>query len=385
MISPAHSPHIPERPVSQNIPRIAFLEDGLEGGIGRVIVNLANALHRAGIGVDALLKHLRGQYVDQLDPGVRVLRIPTYHRYSGVPQLMRYVWQTPVNALIVPSERLAAIALAARRVSRQQPNIIGCVHNIDHAWLRETRSASDHKRLNRFWRSYCRCDRVVCVSDELRRRVVQETGLPDELTTTIYNPIITDEMFRLADEPLEHAWFLSDAPPVILGAGRLEYNKDFHTLITAFAGVRRDLNCRLVILGEGSQRRDLENLIASLQLQADAQLVGEVRNPYAYMRRAAVFALSSVHEGLGNVLVEALALGTPAVSTACPYGPSEILGHGRYGALVPVGDADALAAAMRAALEAETHSTIPEAAIQPFTVETSMRRYLDICIPHGKK
>jgi glycosyltransferase involved in cell wall biosynthesis len=336
-------------------------------------------MHQAGIGVDLLIKRIQGQYIEKVAPGVRVMRIPTYHRYTGIPYVARYLWSTPSAALIVPSERLAAIALAARTFSWRSPKILACVHNIDRAWLHGNPTSADKKRLKRLRRYYAKCDNVICVSDELRQRFLQETGIPARRVTTIYNPVITDELYALAEKPLKDPWFTTETQPVILGVGRLEYNKDFHTLIKAFADVHQTLDCRLVILGEGSQRQELEQLVRSLQLEVCVNLPGEVRNPYTYMRHASLFVLSSVHEGLGNVLVEALSLGTPVVSTDCPYGPSEILSKGRYGTLVPVGDVPALAAAMTDALQRRERLPVPDAAIQRFTAETSMRHYLELC------
>src|SRR5262249_43075680 len=146
-----------------------------------------------------------------------------------------------------------------------------------------------------------------------------------------------------------HPWFRPSAPPVVLGAGRLHAQKDFPTLLRAFAQVRAKREARLMILGEAKcaeYRTELMALAAQLGIADDVMLPGFVANPFAYMARAAVFVLSSAWEGLPTVLIEALASGCPVVSTACPSGPREILENGKYGPLVPVGDDTALANAI---------------------------------------
>ncbi len=138
---------------------------------------------------------------------------------------------------------------------------------------------------------------------------------------------------------------------MILGVGRLVKQKNFATLIQAFARVRQQRPARLVILGDSDKREplvkpQLQRMIQELGLTEDVDLPGFVSNPYSYMAQANVFALSSIYEGFGNVVAEALAAGTPVVSTNCPSGPAEILDHGKYGNLVPVKDAPALASAI---------------------------------------
>ena len=145
---------------------------------------------------------------------------------------------------------------------------------------------------------------------------------------------------------MESSGFQPEGLPVILGAGRLTAQKDFGTLIRAFARVRREIDARLVILGEGEDRQALETLIHDQGLRDRVDMPGHVENPFKYMARATVFALSSRWEGPGHVLIEALALGTPVVSTDCPSGPREILFDGRAGLLAPVGDSDAIASAI---------------------------------------
>ncbi len=171
----------------------------------------------------------------------------------------------------------------------------------------------------------------------------------------------------------EHPWFSDDGPPVILGVGRLVWEKDFSTLIDAFRHFRANRPYRLVILGDGPLRSTLEARIASFGLDDCVSLPGWVKNPFAFMARAALFVLSSRHEGLGNVLVEALACGCPAVSTDCPGGPAEVLGDPAL--LAPVGDAEALARVMRRALDEPANKAALRINAARFSVERSIDGY----------
>ncbi|HQH28782.1 MAG TPA: glycosyltransferase, partial [Oligoflexia bacterium] len=164
--------------------------------------------------------------------------------------------------------------------------------------------------------------------------------------------------------------------PIVLGCGRLREQKNFALLIKALASLREKVAAKLVILGEGPQRKNLESLISELGLTADVSLPGEVENPLSYMAHASVFCLSSSWEGFGIVLVEALAMGLPVISTDCPSGPAEILDGGRFGELVPVGDLPALSCALEAAL---THKTFDKNALieraSLFSSEAACREY----------
>jgi glycosyltransferase involved in cell wall biosynthesis len=216
------------------------------------------------------------------------------------------------------------------------------------------------------------------------RGIIQDisaiTGLPVERMAVIANPVVTPRMAALAAETVFHPWFADAETPVILGAGRLTRQKDFPTLIRAFAGVRRVRRCRLMILGEGRDRGMLEDLIRSLGVEDDVDLPGFVDNPYAYMAKASLFALSSIWEGAPNVLVEALALGIPCVAADCPSGPEEILAGGRYGPLVPPGNAEALARAIGETLEDPPDKMKLKAAAAEYHMEISSRRYRDLLL-----
>jgi glycosyltransferase involved in cell wall biosynthesis len=209
------------------------------------------------------------------------------------------------------------------------------------------------------------------VSDDLSRMI----GLPRERIKVLYNPVVTPEVMAKAQAPLDHPWFKAGAPPVVLAVGRLTKQKDFPTLLQAFARVRQNRSCRLMILGEGPDRPALESLVRQQGFASDVALPGFVGNPYAYMSRASLYVLSSQWEGLPTVLIEALYCGPPVVATDCPSGPREILADGKHGALVPVGDVPALTQAMDAALAGKT--PIPtEASWQPYAVDTVVDQYL---------
>ena len=198
---------------------------------------------------------------------------------------------------------------------------------------------------------YPHADVVVGVSEGVSVDLEQYLGLTPGKVRTVYNPVIDDKTIDLAKTPLAHPWFQPDSPPVFLGVGRFSEQKDFLNLINAFALVRTQRPARLIILGEGDSRGELEAAIEQHGLTGDVSLPGFVHNPYAYMYNASAFVLSSRWEGLPTVLIEAMACGCPVVATDCPSGPAEILAAGKYGLLVPIENAVALGNAMLQTLE----------------------------------
>jgi glycosyltransferase involved in cell wall biosynthesis len=170
--------------------------------------------------------------------------------------------------------------------------------------------------------------------------------------------------------------------PMILAVGRLSPQKDFATLLRAFSEVRRMRDAVLVILGEGDERHALSKLASDLKVSDSVMMPGFVANPFVYMKRAAVFVLSSRYEGLPNVLLHAVALGTPAVSTDCPSGPREILDDGRWGRLVPVGKPNEMARAIIEGLDGRLQGASLPLFEERFGVEPITRRYIEVLLPH---
>ena len=192
---------------------------------------------------------------------------------------------------------------------------------------------------------YPRADCAIALSEGVKSDLVMNFGLPEESVRVIYNPIDCKQARSEAEEEVTEPLFETGIP-VILNVGRLVAQKNQALLIRSFARVRRRVPSALAFLGQGPLERELHNLARSLEVEEDVHFLGWRSNPFKYMRRAQVFALSSDYEGFGNVLVEAMACGCPVISTDCPYGPGEILENDKNGLLVPVGDEAALAEAI---------------------------------------
>jgi len=329
--------------------QVAFFLPSLRGGgAERVMLNLARGFSERGLQVDLVLAKAEGPYLKEVPPEVRVVDLKAKRVLYSLPGLVRYLRKEMPDAMLSTLNHANIIALWARRMSGV-PFVLAVR---EAAAMRDANPSKLRERLMPFLMRlfYSWADVVIANSNGVAEDLINICRVPAEKVRVIYNPVVTPELFARAEEPLDHPWFRPGELPVILGVGRLTKQKDFPTLIRAFALVRKERPARLMILGEGEERPRLEALVRELDLEEHVALPGFVDNPYKYMKRAAVFVLSSRREGLPNALIEALALGTPLVSTDCPSGPAEILEGGRWGGLVPVGDMEALANAITAAL-----------------------------------
>ena len=358
-----------------------FLPSLRGGGAERVLVNLANGFAERGYGVDLVLAKAEGVYFDQLSPAVRVVDLHTPRVLRALPGLVSYLRRERPAALLSALNHANVIACLAHRLARVPTRLVISERNT----LSVSRPQNARGRLVPWFMrwTYPWADAVVAVSQGVADDLVRTLGIAAERVKVIYNPVVDDELLAKAQEPLDHPWFTDGAPPVVLGVGRLTEQKDFPTLIRAFARVRTHRRARLMILGEGELRPQLEALVRQLGLQDDVALPGFVANPFAYMARAAVFVLSSRWEGLPGALIQAMACGAPVVSTDCPSGPREILEDGRWGRLVPVGDVDALAEAISATLSDGKRPDVAARAAA-FRVEEAVEGYLHVMgVRHG--
>ena len=277
-------------------------------------------------------------------PGVQVRRKRSL--YAAAHILHRYLRTARPHVLVtaLPSADAAAVC-AAELTERAVPTVITVCNHIAAGYAPQWRAVAQVL--------YPLADAVVAVSRGVGESVRQSLGMDAGRIHVIYNGVPADRIRRLAEEEVAHPWFGQGEPPVVLSVGHEAPAKDYPTLVTAFGLARREVEARLLILGRLSPRyrARLASLAAGHGVEGDVGFVDFDENPYRYMRRAGLLALSSRWEGLPTVILEALACGTPVVSTDTPYGPREILGC--WGELPPVGDAAALGRAMVATLRGE--------------------------------
>ncbi len=345
------------------------------GGAERVMLDLASAFVDDGRVVDLVLASRRGAYLGEVPEGVRVVDLRRSRVATSLLPLAAYLRRVRPRSLLSTLEHANVLALVVRRLA---PGVRVVVREANTA-SRELRggSAADRILFRAMRWAYPGADALVAVSTGVSRDLTGALGVPPERVHVIHNPVLTARVRRGAEEPLDHPWFAAGQPPVVVGTGRLAPQKRFDTLLRAFARARRRTDCRLVILGEGDERGRLEALARELGVSEEAQLPGFVTNPFPYMARAGAFVLSSAFEGLPNVLIQALSLGTPVVATDCPSGPDEILDGGRLGALVAVGDDAAMADAIVAALAAPRREPPPEW-YRRYDQAAVARRYLEV-------
>jgi len=343
------------------------------GGLERSFAILCQEFVRAGVVPEIV--QLRGgglPYPASLPSQVRSVDLETRSKRDGIPKVARYLRQHAPAAVVTAKDHSAQVALLARYWARVAVPVFVSATNMPSVVIRRSLQRAMARRL------YPSADGIIAVSRGVADDVITTLRVPEHRVHVIYNPVITRDFEARCRANIDSQWLDEESDtPVIVSAGRFTQQKDFVTLIDAFAQLRTTRPARLLLLGEGEDRAQLEARVAAHGLTADIALPGHVSDPVPYMRQASLFAFASRYEGLGNVLVEALASGTRIVATDCPSGPREILADGRYGRLVPMGDAAALASAMGSALDEPRPPTADvEAACHPFTAPAVAHQYL---------
>jgi glycosyltransferase involved in cell wall biosynthesis len=375
------------------------------GGAQRRTMTLADEFAKRGHRVDLVVVNPGGPLVRELSPAVhftvlksrwrrvlallaRSVNVRGLETLLSIPALAGYLRRERPDVLLSAASHVNLVAVWAHRFARVPVRLVLRASNDPSGnprlWPRAERPVRLFLR-GMAGRVYPRADAIIAVSNGVGDSLARLTGLPRERITTIYNPLMTDAIQARSREPVAHPWLQGEGPPVVLGAGKLKFQKDFGTLVRAFGRVRARQPARLVILGDGPRRGGLEALVQKLGLEADVELPGHVDNPWSWMARASVFALSSAWEGLPGALIEAMACGCPVVSTDCPSGPAEVLEGGVYGPLVPVGDDAALADAIRAVLKDPPDRERMRARAAEFAVGPSIDRYLEVLLGPGDR
>ncbi len=319
------------------------------------------------------------KYLDELSPNVRLVDLGVPRLWTSLPEYRRYLIQNRPNIVISSMPLANGIAAWAKRLGTIDHKLIITEHNAISMAFGDLEIPRYRPLMWAIRPGYRYADAAVGVSDGVVEGLRNKTGVNPDKIHRIYNPAWSVEMEEKGKESIELPPPLGACThPIIISAGRLELQKDFVTLIRAFSMIRMKRQVKLVILGEGSLRSKLEVLVNELGVSSEVYFAGFQENPFAWFSRSSVFALSSIYEGFGNVLVEAMACGTPVVSTNCPSGPSEILDNGQFGELVSVGDYIALAKGIERTLDSPKSADALKARAREFSIEASVNSYLEL-------
>jgi glycosyltransferase involved in cell wall biosynthesis len=365
-------------PVRRAAPRLAFFLPSLHGGgAERVFLDLGETYVSAGYEVHLVLMNCYpSPLLDVVPAGIKLIDLRCPRLWTSTAALVRYLREQRPDGLIAGMPLANAIAAYARRIAGTRTRLVLTEHNARSIAFSDVARLQDNLLAPPIRFAYRLADCIVGVSTGVAERLRQIPGVRGEQIRVVHNPAYSPRIEQLGCAPAPHPWLRDVSTPVVMGVGRLELQKDFATLLRAFCILRKTRPARLIILGEGSLDAQLRALAQDLGIAADVAFEGFVVNPWAYLSRAAVFALSSVHEGFGNVIVEALALGKPVVSTDCPSGPAEILEDGRWGRLVPMRDPVRLSQAIDQALDAPVAQTLMRRRAREFSLEAASAGYL---------
>ena len=368
---------------SSSLGKIAIYIDLLQGyGADKTLLKIAGGLADVGLEVDLVTAKKADKIGSPINSAVKLIHLGSsrFNVVKNVVGLTRYLIQKRPTILFssihfnnitsvwaIALARLAGVKtkLVVRQANKLEYQLKGYSFPIGLLMYPLIRFA------------YKKADLIISPSKGLISDITDFMKTDERKIKLIYNPTVTADIFEKAQQKTNHPWFEEKSCPIIVGAGRLKPQKDFTTLIKAFARVKRNFtDAKLVILGEGVQRQELESLIAQLGIEQDVDLVGFQDNPYAFISKADVFVLSSIYEGLPNILIEALALKKKIVATNCHSGPAEILKFGKYGSLLPIGSPVLLEAAISKALTEEPVDWSESNPAEDFEQKNQIEKYV---------
>lgn len=366
---------------NMNLKLAVFLATSGHSGVDRMMGLLLPRIASRGIRVDLLHVRGKGPHLPSDIENLNIIELGTSHSFSSLIPVAKYLKRERPDALLSDKDRVNQVAIIAKLLAGSETRtVVRSGTTISKAL--EDRGIFEKIRhflsMNYIYRL---ADAIITPSFGAAEDLSSFARIPLERITTIPNPVDRELLYQLSAEPPSHPWFNKgniDMIPIIVGLGELGSSKDYTTLIKAFSTLRKNRTIKLVIIGAGRGKPDMEKLVSDLNIQEDVEFLGFVKNPFPYLGRADLFVLSSRYEGFGMALLEALSLGIPSVSTDCPSGPREILKDGRFGELVPVGDIEAMAQAMATTLDNPPEREFVMQAAIPYSIETVTDSYLQI-------
>ncbi|PKP60270.1 MAG: hypothetical protein CVT89_00135 [Candidatus Altiarchaeales archaeon HGW-Altiarchaeales-2] len=341
---------------------LLFITDYMEcGGRERVIIYLLNHLNRSKFDSSLLLIEKKGEFLNKVREDVKIknlMKTNTLRDEIFLARAFRYMQRVynvckiinseKPDIVFTPSTTISPLAIFAKLFARKTRVIINVQGNLTADLKQNLKNKFFLERIISIliYRMYRMADKVICVSKGVGEDLNKKFCVPKDKIVVIYNPIDVEEINKLQNEEIDDLYFENDNLKII-SVGRLHIQKAYEYLIEAFKVVREnEINANLIIIGEGIERANLENLVDDLGLGDCVIMPGFKKNPYKYIKNSDLFVLSSIFEGHPLALSEAMACGVPVISTRCPSGPDETITDNVNGMLVPMRNEKALADAM---------------------------------------
>lgn len=355
------------------------------GGAEKVALYLAGGFADKGHETILAIFDAQGALKDQVPPNVELVDFKVTSTVPAMKALRKLIKDRRPDAVNSHQDAVNLAATLVRILPGPNFQLVTTIHHglsADYGPEAPEYMKKRFKMMQRFSRF---ADITVGVGPDIRSDAIRLLKVPEAKAVVIQNPVVTPNLGARLAELVDDPWFVPGAPPVVISVGRLHPTKGFTMLLRAWAEIEKRTNARLLILGEGPQREELEALAKELNLDPERfRMPGFVGNPYAYLGKSRLFAFTSVFEGMPLALIEALACGLTVVSTDCEYGPRTILRDGEYGRLVPVNDEEAFAEAAIAALN-EPPRPAPPDAWAPYLLGTAVEKYERVLFPQRKE
>ena len=351
------------------------------GGAEKVVLHILQHLDRNKFAPGLILFERKNNLSPDLPADIRVEVLKNKRSRFGLQyfiflKLTSLLKKEKPDALVSFMWYPNAVALAANSIGRLNLKVI--VSERSSTAIFEGKLMDFLRRLV-IRTLYPKANMIVAPSQGIADDLYLRYGISKKKLKVIHNPLDTNVILKKAGEPLEHPWY-GKGESIIIAIGRLGQEKGFSFLIRAVAHLAREgTRCKLIILGEGTEKENLQRLVKELSLEDTVSMPGFLENPYKYLSRSTVFVLSSLYEGFPNVLLEALALGVPSIATRCPTGPEEIIIDGVSGILVEPASEEAMADAIKRVLsDAELRKKLAEGGrkrAEDFSVEKIIKEY----------
>jgi len=363
--------------------KIAFFIPSLEeGGAEHNLIKILSNLDKEKYEILLVLGKKKGSLLLRIPKEIPVIALNIYCFPFLFLKLISFLKKEKLDILVSTFPRFNIINILAKEFSKTKTKIV-IIEQTIVSELENSAKNFINRAIARFILPflikliYPRADSIISVSGGVAKDLLKFISDSSKLQV-IYNPVIEERIYYLSEEPIKHSWFQKAGLPIIISAGRLIKTKDYPTLLLAFSWVFKKIPSRLVILGEGKERKNLERLSIKLGISENVAFLGFQENPYKYLKKSSLFTLSSLREGFSNVIVEAMACGLPIVSTNC-QGPVELLEKGKNGILIEKGDEKALAKAIIMLLNnfslRNKLSEEGKRRAKDFTVEKSINQY----------